>query len=242
MRGAPGRMREDRGGCGEDRGGCGEDRGGCGEDRGGCGEDRGGCGEDRGGCGEDRGGCGEDRGGCGRTGEDEGTTGEDAGRTRGDAEGAGEDRGGPGRVRGGSGRMWGGLGRMRGGSERMRTSQFTEVELHSTRPHNAHFKFLLPISQAHNPLARTSCIMLFVYHTNHVARVAENLPEFARVRICGFWAPLHAKDTIFRLTRTVRARTMPISNWYCPYLDHLTLWPDQAAACCSCTIRTTSHV
>ena len=36
MRGGPGRMREDRGGCGEDRGGCGEDRGGCGEDPGGC--------------------------------------------------------------------------------------------------------------------------------------------------------------------------------------------------------------
>ena len=84
--------------------------------------------------------------------------------------------------------------------------------------------------------------MMFVYHTNHVARVAENLPEFARVRKCEVQAPLHANNLIFRLNRTVRARTMPISNWYCPYLDHLTLWPEQAAACCSCTIRTTSHM
>ena len=84
--------------------------------------------------------------------------------------------------------------------------------------------------------------MMFVYHTNHLARVAENLPEFARARKCEVQAPLHANNLISRLNRTVRARTMPISNWYCPYLDHSTLWPEQAAACCSCTIRTTSHV
>ena len=61
-----------------------------------------------------------------------------------------------------------------------------QVELNSTCPHNAHFKLVLPISRPLNPLARTSCIMLLVYHTNHVAPVAENLLEFARVRICGF--------------------------------------------------------
>ena len=41
--------------------------------------------------------------------------------------------------------------------------------------------------------------MLFAYHTNHVAHVAENLPEFARVCKCEVQAPLHAKDAIFRL-------------------------------------------
>ena len=46
--------------------------------------------------------------------------------------------------------------------------------------------------------ARTSSIMLFVYHTNHVARVAENLPEFARVCKCEDEAPLHANDAISR--------------------------------------------
>ena len=59
-----------------------------------------------------------------------------------------------------------------------------QVELNSTCPHNAYFKLVLPISRPLNPLARTSCIMMFVYHTNHVARVAENLPEFARVCKC----------------------------------------------------------
>ena len=58
--------------------------------------------------------------------------------------------------------------------------------------------------------------MLFVYHTNHLAGVAENLPEFAHVRKCEVWAPLHANDTIFTLNGTVRARTMPISKSYCP--------------------------
>ena len=117
-----------------------------------------------------------------------------------------------------------------------------QVELNSTCPHNGRFNLVLPISQPLNPLATTSCIMLLVYHTNHVACVAENLPEFARVCKCEVQAPLHANNLISRLNFTVRARTMPISNWYCPYLDHLTLWPEQAAACCSCTIRTTSHV
>ena len=41
--------------------------------------------------------------------------------------------------------------------------------------------------------------MMFVYHTNHPARVAENLPKFVRVRKCEVQAPLHAKDAIFRL-------------------------------------------
>ena len=96
-----------------------------------------------------------------------------------------------------------------------REGRYFQVELHSTCPHNAHFKLVLPISQPLNPPARTSCIMLFVYHTNHIARVAENLPEFARVRKSGLYAPLHANDAIFRLNFTVLARTMPISNWYC---------------------------
>ena len=55
------------------------------------------------------------------------------------------------------------------------------------------------ISQPLNPLARTSSIMLSVYHTNHVARVAENLPEFARVCKCEVQAPLHTNDAISRL-------------------------------------------
>ena len=123
-----------------------------------------------------------------------------------------------------------------------REGRYFQVELNSMRPHNAHFKLVLPISRPLNPPAGTRCIMLFEYHTNHPARVAENLPEFARVCKCEVQAPLHANNLISRLNRTVRARTMPISNWYCPYLDHLTIWPEQAAACCSCTIRTTSHV
>ena len=84
--------------------------------------------------------------------------------------------------------------------------------------------------------------MLFVYHTNQLARVAENLPEFAHVRKCEVWAPLHANDPYFRMKCTVRARTMPITNWYCPDLDHSTLWAEQGASCWSCTIQTTSHV
>ena len=84
--------------------------------------------------------------------------------------------------------------------------------------------------------------MLFVYHTNHLAGVAENLPEFAHVRKCEVWAPLHANDTIFTLNGTVRARTMPISKSYCPDFETLNLWPEQAASCCSCTIGTTLHV
>ena len=123
-----------------------------------------------------------------------------------------------------------------------REGRYFQVELNSMRPHNAHFKLVLRISRPLNPQARQSCIMMYVYHTNHPARVAENLPEFARVCKCEVQAPLHANNLISRLNRTVRARTMPISNWYCPYLDHLTIWPEQAAACCSCTIRTTSHL
>ena len=123
-----------------------------------------------------------------------------------------------------------------------REGRYFQVELNSACPHNGRFNLVLPISRPLNPLARRSCIMLLVYHTNHAARVAENLPEFARVRKCEVQAPLHANNLISMLNRTVRARTMPISNWYCPYLDHSTLWPEQAAACCSCTIRTTSHV
>ena len=57
-----------------------------------------------------------------------------------------------------------------------------EVELNSACPHDAHFKVVLPRFRPLNPLARTSCIMLFVWHTNHLARVAENVPEFAQVR------------------------------------------------------------
>ena len=72
--------------------------------------------------------------------------------------------------------------------------------------------------------------MLFAYHTNHVARVAENLPEFARVCKCEVQAPLHANDAIFRLNFTVRARTMTIPDWYCPYLDHSTPWSKQGAS------------
>ena len=131
--------------------------------------------------------------------------------------------------------MWG-LGSL------AREGHYFQVELNSACPHNDHFKLALPISRPLNPLAKTRCIMMFVYHTNHPARVAENLPEFARVRKCEVQAPLHANNLISRLNRTVRARTMPISNWYCPYLDHSTLWPEQAAACCSCTIRSTSHL
>ena len=56
--------------------------------------------------------------------------------------------------------------------------------MNSTCPHNTRFNLVLPISQPLNPLATTSCIMLFVYHMNHVARVAENLPEFARLCKC----------------------------------------------------------
>ena len=123
-----------------------------------------------------------------------------------------------------------------------REGRYFQVELNSMRPHNAHFKLVLPISRPLNPQARQSCIMMYVYHTNQPARVAENLLEFPRVCKCEVQAPLHANNLISRLNRTVRARTMPISNWYCPYLDHLTIWPEQAAACCSCTIRTTSHV
>ena len=80
-----------------------------------------------------------------------------------------------------------------------REGRYFQVELNSACPHNAHFKLVLPISQQLNPPARTSCIMMFVYHTNHPARVAENLPEFARVRKCELQAPLHVKDAIFRL-------------------------------------------
>ena len=80
-----------------------------------------------------------------------------------------------------------------------REGRFFQVELNSTCPHNADFKLVLPISRPLNPLARTSCSMLFVYHTNHIARVAENLPEFARVCKCEVQAPLHVKDAIFRL-------------------------------------------
>ena len=72
--------------------------------------------------------------------------------------------------------------------------------------------------------------MMFVYHTNHPAGVAENLPKFARVRKCEVQAPLHANNLISRLNRTVRARTMPIPNWYCPYLDHSTPWSKQGAS------------
>ena len=67
------------------------------------------------------------------------------------------------------------------------------------RPHNDHFKLVLPISRPLNPMVKTRCIMLFAYHTNHVARVAENLPEFACVCKCEVQAPLHANDAIFRL-------------------------------------------
>ena len=123
-----------------------------------------------------------------------------------------------------------------------REGHYFEVELNSTCPHNDHSKLVLPISRPLNPLLKTRCIMMFVYHTNHLAHVAENLPEFARVCKCEVQAPLHANDAIFRLNFTVRARTMPISNWYCPYHNHSTLLPEQAASCCSCTIRTTSHV
>ena len=123
-----------------------------------------------------------------------------------------------------------------------REGRYFQVELNSACPHNDHFKLVLPISRPLNPLAKTRCIMMFVYHTNHPARVAENLPEFARVRKCEVQAPLHANNLISRLNFTVRARTMPISNWYCPYHNHSTLRPEQAASCCSCTIRTTSHV
>ena len=84
--------------------------------------------------------------------------------------------------------------------------------------------------------------MMFVYHTNHLAHVAENLPEFARVCKCEVQAPLQVNDATFRLNFTVRARTMPISNWYCPYHNHSTLRPEEGISCCSCTIRTTSHV
>ena len=74
--------------------------------------------------------------------------------------------------------MWG-LGSL------AREGRYFQVELNSACPHNDHFKLVLPISRPLNPLARTSCSMLFVYHTNHIARVAENLPEFARVRKSG---------------------------------------------------------
>ena len=65
-----------------------------------------------------------------------------------------------------------------------REGRYFQVELNSMRPHNAHFNLVLPIYEPLNPLATTSCIMLFVYHMNHVARVAENLPELARVCKC----------------------------------------------------------
>ena len=104
-----------------------------------------------------------------------------------------------------------------------REGRYFQVELNSTCKHNDHSKLVLPISRPLNPLVKTRCIMMFVYHTNHPARVAENLPEFARVCKCEVQAPLHANNLISRLNRTVRARTMPISNWYCPYLDHLTI-------------------
>ena len=65
-----------------------------------------------------------------------------------------------------------------------REGSYFQVELNSACPHNDHSKLVLPISGPLNPLATRSCIMLFVYHTSHVARVAENLPEFARVRKC----------------------------------------------------------
>ena len=65
-----------------------------------------------------------------------------------------------------------------------REGRYFQVELNSMRPHNAHFNLVLPIYQPLNPRATTSCIMLFVYHMNHVARVAENLPELARVCKC----------------------------------------------------------
>ena len=80
-----------------------------------------------------------------------------------------------------------------------REGRYFQVELNSACPHNDHFKLVLPISGPLNPPARTRCIMLFEYHTNHVARVAENLPEFARVCKCAVQAPLHANDAIFRL-------------------------------------------
>ena len=80
-----------------------------------------------------------------------------------------------------------------------REGRYFQVELNITCPHNHHSKLVLPISRTLNPLATTSCIMLFVYHMNHVARVAENLPEFARVCKCEVQAPLHVKDAIFRL-------------------------------------------
>ena len=123
-----------------------------------------------------------------------------------------------------------------------REGRYFQVELNSMRPHNAHFQLVLPISGPLNPQARQSCIMMFVYHRNHVARVAENLPEFACVCKCEVQAPLHTSDAILRLNFTVRARTMTISNWYCPYHNHSTLRPEQGASCCSRTIRTTSHV
>ena len=56
--------------------------------------------------------------------------------------------------------------------------------MNSACPHNDHFKLVLPISRPLNPQARQSCIMMFVYHTNHIAPVAENSPEFARVCKC----------------------------------------------------------
>ena len=74
--------------------------------------------------------------------------------------------------------------------------------------------------------------MMFVYHTNHLAHVAKNFPEFARVCKSEVQAPLHTSDAIFRLNFTVRARTMPISNWYGPYHNHSILRPEQAASCC----------
>ena len=80
-----------------------------------------------------------------------------------------------------------------------REGRYFQVELNSACPHNAHFNLVLPISRPLNPLAKTRCIMMFVYHTNHPARVAENLPEFARVCKCEVQAPLHANDAISRL-------------------------------------------
>ena len=41
--------------------------------------------------------------------------------------------------------------------------------------------------------------MMFVYHTNHLAHVAEILPEFARVCKCEVQAPSYTSDAIFRL-------------------------------------------
>ena len=88
---------------------------------------------------------------------------------------------------------------MRGLGSLAREGRYFQVELNSACPHNDHSKLVLPISRPLNPLVKTRCIMMFVYHTNHLAHVAENLPEFARVCKCEVQAPLHTSDAIFRL-------------------------------------------